>query len=189
MQPITIILTDGYSDWEIAPLSGLGRAFFGASITFASPEGGSILSAAGLHIADTVPFQAPHSGVIVVCGGPFFEQSDYASLTCQLQTAHENGCIMAGICGGTVALAQAGLLDHVQHTSNADGYLSQHASLYRGASHYVDQPHALRDGAIITAPAPAPASFAVEVLVAAGLERATASMIQQLLAKEHIREQ
>ena len=29
MLPITVILTDGYSDWEIAPLTGAGRAFFG----------------------------------------------------------------------------------------------------------------------------------------------------------------
>ncbi|NGP16791.1 hypothetical protein [Devosia aurantiaca] len=27
MKPITIILTEFYSDWEIAPLAGAGRAF------------------------------------------------------------------------------------------------------------------------------------------------------------------
>lgn len=185
MLPITIVITDGYSDWEIAPLSGLGRAFFGALIHFASPEGGALRSAAGLHIADTARFQAPDRGVVVVCGGPALEQGESVVLTRQLQAAHAQGCIIAGICGGTLALAHAGLLQHVQHTSNAPGYLDQHAPAYSGTIRYVDQPQAIRDGAIITAPAPAPASFAVEVLVAAGDDRTAVSVIQQLLAKEH----
>lgn len=185
MLPIIIILTEGYSDWEIAPLSGLGRAFFGAPITFASLNGDALSSAAGLSVVDTVRFEAPERGVVVVCGGPQFEQPERASLTESLHAAHANGCILAGICGGTVALARAGLLDDVRHTSNAPGYLQQHAPIYAGANQYVDQPQALRDGAIITAPAPAPASFAVEVLAAAGEDLQAASIIQTLLAKEH----
>lgn len=185
MLPITIVLTEGYSDWEIAPLSGLGRAFFGAPIVFTSLEGGALSSAAGLHVADTERFCAPNKGVVVVCGGPRVEQDDNDLLVQQLQLAYENGCIVAGICGGTVALAHAGLLDTVRHTSNAPGYLDEHAPRYKGAAHYVDQAKAVRDGAIITAAAPAPASFAVEVLVAAGLDAETAQIIQELLAKEH----
>lgn len=110
MLPITIVITEGYSDWEIAPLSGLGRAFLGAPIHFASPEGGALRSAAGLHIADTARFQAPDRGVVVVCGGPALEQGESVALTRQLQAAHAQGCIIAGICGGTLALAHAGLL-------------------------------------------------------------------------------
>lgn len=185
MPPITIVLTEGYSDWEIAPLSGLGRAFFGASIVFTSPQGGKLTSAAGLNIANTLRFCAPDSGVVVVCGGPSVEQNEDSALVQQLQKAYKNGCIMAGICGGTVALARAGLLDTVRHTSNAPGYLDEHAAGYNGKGHYVDQPNALRDGVIITAPAPAPASFAVEVLMAVGVDAQAAHVIQQLLAKEH----
>jgi hypothetical protein len=37
MSTVTVILTEGYSDWEIAVLCGLGRAFFNAEIRFTSP--------------------------------------------------------------------------------------------------------------------------------------------------------
>ena len=38
MKPITIVIAEGYSDWEIAPLAGVGRAFFGADIRLPHPR-------------------------------------------------------------------------------------------------------------------------------------------------------
>lgn len=185
MRPIIIVLTDGYSDWEIAPLAGLGRAFYGAEISFASPAGGPLTSVAGLNLAGTERFHPPVQGVVVVCGGPSFESDAAPDLDDQLRSARDNGCVIAGICGGTIALARAGLLNTVRHTSNGPGYLNGFAPEYDGADRYVDQPFALLDDNIITAPAPAPASFAVEVLTAAGLDRNVAKEIQGMLAKEH----
>lgn len=183
MKPITIVLTEGYSDWEIAPLAGVGRAFYGADIRFASPDGGPLTSIAGLAIADTTRFEPAADGVVVVCGGPAFEGGP--DIAARLRNAREAGCIIAGICGGTIALARTGLLDTIPHTSNGPGYLDQHAPDYAGAGYYVDQPRALRSGDIITAPAPAPASFAAEVLVAAGLDPQKAGELQGMLAAEH----
>ncbi|QQR35147.1 DJ-1/PfpI family protein [Devosia oryziradicis] len=185
MKPITIVIAEGYSDWEIAPLAGVGRAFYGADIRFASPHGGSVTSVAGLTMADTDRFEPPNDGVVVVCGGPAFEGDNPPDLSERLRQAKAAGCVIAGICGGTVALARAGLLDQVRHTSNGPGYLDQFASAYKGAGHYVDQPMALRDGYIITAAAPMPASFAMEVLAAAGLDRAKAGEIPAMLSGEH----
>lgn len=185
MLPIVVILTDGYSDWEISVLSGLGRAFYGADITFASPAGGPLASVAGLKIATTEVFQPPAHGVVVICGGSIFESDAIPDTSDRLRSARENGCVIAGICGGTVALALAGLLDDVRHTSNGPGYLDGFAPGYNGAGRYVDQPFALLDDNIITAPAPAPASFAVEVLTAAGLDSDVAKDVKRLLAKEH----
>ena len=59
------------------------------------------------------------------------------------------------------------------------------AKEYAGADSYVDQPFALRDGDIITAAAPQPASFAKEVLIAAGLDPKKANEIPQMLSAEH----
>lgn len=188
MLPIIILLTQQFSDWEIAPLAGLGRAFYGAEIVFTSPTGGQVTSVAGLTIADTKRFEASNRSVIVVCGGPDVERTPIPGIEASLQQSFWNDCVVAGICGGTALLARAGLLDEVKHTSNAPGYLEKHVPAYAGAAHYVDQPFALRAGNIITAPAPAPASFAVEVLSAAGIERQAAEQIRLLLAKEHIRE-
>ena len=185
MLPIIIVLADGFSDWEIAPLAGLGRSFYGARIDFTSPQGGPLTSAAGLKIAATTRFQAANEGVVVVCGGPEFETNVSPELVEELCASFENGCAIAGICGGTIALASAELLNDVAHTSNGPGYLEGYVCNYAGAAHYVDQPKALRDGNIITAPAPAIGSFAVEVLIAAGLEAETAGQIMAMLAREH----
>lgn len=185
MQPITIIVADGYSDWEIAPLAGVGRAFYDADIRFASPEGGPITSVAGLTVTDTDKFDAAGDGVVVVCGGGAFEGDAAPDLSDRLRDAHSRGRIVAGICGGTIALAQAGLLDDVNHTSNGPDYLGKFATSYNGAANYVDQPTALRDGAIITAAAPMPASFAMEVLAAAGLDAEKAAEIPAMLGREH----
>ena len=185
MKPITIVITDGYSDWEIAVLAGVGRAFYGADIRFVSPDGGQVTSTAGLRIADTDKFEAPHSGVVVVCGGPAFESYHAPDLSERLRKARSNGCVIAGICGGTIALARAGLLDKVRHTSNGPRYLGQFADSYRGTATYVDQTKALRDADIITAAAPMPSSFAMEVLIAAGLEETKAAEIHAMLSAEH----
>jgi putative intracellular protease/amidase len=184
MSPITIVLTQGYSDWEIAVLAGTGKAFFEADIRFASADGGAVTSVGGIATQDLERFEAPGEGVVVVCGGSAFEGDNPPDLSDQLVRARDNGCVIAGICGGTLALARAGLLEKVRHTSNGPGYLDA-AEGYRGVAHYVDQPQALRDGAIITAPAPAPGSFAVEVLTAAGVPSEAAGNVMDMLAKEH----
>lgn len=184
MEPIIIVLTPEYSDWEIAVLAGAGRAFFGADIGFVSADGGPVISVGGLAVTDLARFEAPDRGVVAVCGGPAFEGENPPDLSERLRAAHERGCVVAGICGGTLALARAGLLDGVRHTSNGPGYLDA-AEGYGGAEFYVDQKQALRDGRIVTAPAPAPASFAAEVLMAAGLEAEAAEQVRNLLAREH----
>ncbi len=186
MERITILLTEGYSDWEIAPLSGLGRAFYGADICFASPDGGPLTSAAGLPIADTARFEPPAKGVVVVCGGPAFERTPPPDLSDRLGKAGEAGCFIAGICGGTLALARAGLLNNARHTSNRPGYLEKYVADYSGTDNYVDQQKALRSGRIITAPAPAPASFAAEVLHASGLDPEKAAELVAMLSAEHL---
>jgi len=185
VKPIFIVLSEGYSDWEIGPLAGLGRAFYGADISFLSLDGGPLVSAGGLKIAETGPLLAPDDCVLVVCGSPFLEQGEQPALTAVLRLARDKGCPIAGICGGTLALAHTGLLDRAKHTSNAPGYIAENVPGYRGASNYVDTPRAVADKGLVTAPATAPASFAVAVLNAAGLASDTAAQIEVLLAREH----
>ncbi|MGO1071322.1 DJ-1/PfpI family protein [Lysobacter sp. CA199] len=62
------------------------------------------------------------------------------------------------MCGGTRALAAAGLLDERAHTSNEPGYLSGVPG-YRGGAHYREDV-CVSDGLIATAPGTSPISFA-----------------------------
>lgn len=68
---------------------------------------------------------------------------------------------VAAICGATVGLAVAGVLDDRAHTSNAAEILA--ATGYGGAHLYVDEP-AVTDRGLVTASATAPVEFAREVL-------------------------
>lgn len=73
-----------------------------------------------------------------------------------------DGMIVAAICGATLGLASAGLLDHRPHTSNDLAALRMFCPTYRGEEHYVDEP-AVTDGNLITASGLAPVEFAYQI--------------------------
>jgi putative intracellular protease/amidase len=77
------------------------------------------------------------------------------------------GAPVAAICAATVALAQAGALDTVRHTSNDKAFLKQCCPAYRGEARYVEAP-AVADSNVITASATAPVEFAYEIFKALG---------------------
>ena len=78
------------------------------------------------------------------------------------------GVPVAAICGATMGLAQAGLLDERPHTSNDLGALRGFCPAYRGAEHYRAEP-AVTDGDLITASGTAPVEFAHHVLARLGV--------------------
>lgn len=60
------------------------------------------------------------------------------------------GGMVCAICGATVALANAGLLDQRLHTSNGAGYLEMFSPAYKGQKSFVDAP-SVTDQNLITA--------------------------------------
>lgn len=60
------------------------------------------------------------------------------------------GALVCAICGATVALANAGLLDQRPHTSNGAGYLEMVSPSYKGQKFFVDAP-SVADRNLITA--------------------------------------
>ncbi|WP_048191737.1 type 1 glutamine amidotransferase family protein [Methanobacterium sp. SMA-27] len=71
--------------------------------------------------------------------------------------------IIAAICGATVALANEGLLNNRNHTSNDIEFLKLFCSKYGGENFYLNQP-AVTDDNLITASGIAPLEFSYEVL-------------------------
>ena len=69
---------------------------------------------------------------------------------------------IAAICGATLALARAGLLNDRAHTSNEQAYLTSLAPEYAGGDQYVDA-LAVRDRRVITASGLGPTEFAREI--------------------------
>jgi putative intracellular protease/amidase len=69
---------------------------------------------------------------------------------------------VAAICGATSALAEAGMLDEVKHTSNSAEYLQMFCPHYAGTKNYRDE-LVVTDKNIITAGSAAPVEFAYEI--------------------------
>jgi putative intracellular protease/amidase len=186
MTTIVTILTNGFADWETALLNAGARQYFGINTRFASVGGEPVVSAAGMRVLpDMAVEEIDPTGIdaLLINGGTAWSQTDAPDITKVLQSTREAGKTVGGICDGTLALARAGLLDTVAHTSNSRDNLTPTA--YQGAALYRDQPAAVLDGNVVTAPGTAPVSFMGAVLEALGLRNGELDYYLGLYAAEH----
>lgn len=104
------------------------------------------------------------SAMLILPGAGAWMTGDLGDFTNAAAAFLAAGVPVAAICGATVGLARAGLLDGRRHTSNAAEALSWTG--YSGAVDYVDEP-AVTDtstpGHLITAAAMQPVAFAREI--------------------------
>ncbi|WP_458792427.1 DJ-1/PfpI family protein [Yoonia sp. MH D7] len=188
MAKIAVVLTQGFADWEYALIGGTGGPFYGLDVQYFSPEAGQLTSQGGLTAVvsqDLDALSAWQPDVAVVVGGTVWETEKAPNISDFLKTLHESGTYIAGICGGTLALARAGLLNDAPHTSNDADFLKQNAADYAGDTHYQASPSAISSGRLITAPGTAPASFTAAVFEAAGLPKETLAQFKGMMAAEH----
>ncbi|PWR72630.1 type 1 glutamine amidotransferase family protein [Methanospirillum lacunae] len=82
----------------------------------------------------------------------------------------ETGMVVGAICGATMAIANAGLLNNRPHTSNDLEVLKQFCPGYSGEKYYQLQP-AVSDGNLITASGVGSVDFAYEVMKKLGVMR------------------
>jgi putative intracellular protease/amidase len=151
------------------------RYYFGFDIKVATPEGATSTTIGGLRVeSDTLFSTADLEGadVVVLLGSDAWQPQGDQPLERRLKARADAGKPIGAICGSTLALARAGVLDARPHTSNALGFLKENAPGYRGEAHYRDVAHAVSDGQIVTASGAAPASFACAVAAAVFPERA-----------------
>jgi putative intracellular protease/amidase len=103
------------------------------------------------------------SSMLILPGGQSWEYGANAAAI-EMTRRFIAYCIpVAAICGATLALAKAGLLDNRYHTSNAREYLAGIG--YRGSRFYRNKP-AVTDQGVITASGVAPIEFAREIFEA-----------------------
>ena len=175
-----LYVLDTLADWEpgylIAELNS-GRYFaepgsalpvrtVGATTAPIRTKGGLQLTP-DLAVAELDPAD---SAVLILPGGDTWPEPTHAPILAKAREFLAAGVPVAAICGATIALAQAGLLDDRPHTSNDPGALAQFAPNYRGGAHYVAAP-AVVDGDLITATGTAPVEFARAVLDRLGVLR------------------
>ncbi|WP_424944272.1 DJ-1/PfpI family protein [Aliiroseovarius crassostreae] len=192
MNEITLLLADAFADWEYAFIAGTGGAYFDFNIGFITPDPGMVRSQGGLmvHVADGIDRFTPDASTTLVVIGSAIWAGDTApdtraGLPELLQAHHDAGGVVAGICGGTLPLARAGLLDHCAHSSNSLAFLTDAVAPYKGQGHYVAGPKAVSDNRIVTAPGTAPVSFTAEVFAQSGLDPEACGQFRTMLAAEH----
>ncbi|MGK8188286.1 DJ-1/PfpI family protein [Serratia marcescens] len=186
---VAIVLTSGFADWEYALIAGVGGPFYGLDVAFFAPQAGTLRSQGGLTVDvahGVVELADWRPEVLVVVGGTLWETERAPDIRALLNEQLQRGATLAGICGGTLALARAGLLNGRAHTSNDAEFLTRNVAGYSGQRHYVASAVAVVDDRVITSPGSAPVSFTTAVFRAAGLDEETLRQFVAMLAAEHV---
>ncbi len=187
MAKIAVVLTEGYADWECAFLNGIGNAYYGVETFKAAPGGLNIVSMGGLK---TIPdgslenVKAEAFDALVICGGMIWTTPQAPDMKALALEFLDRKKYVAAICGATLALANAGILNNRRHTSNDIRFLTGNSTVYTGQSHYEDIPAAVVDQNVITAAGGTPLNFTAAVFRAAGVENKKVDEFLSMLARE-----
>lgn len=184
---IAIALTPDFADWECALLMAVARSYLGVEVVTASPDGRPVTSMGGLKVTPDIGYgdlDAATFNALVIPGGLSWEKGAAPDFGPLARSFKEAGKVVAGICAAASALAATGVLDNVAHTGNR---LASHQAYpgYQGTAHYRDQPQAMSDGRMVTAPGTAPVSFTTEILKALDLWTPEAQDEITAFAREH----
>lgn len=168
----------GYADWEPPYLtselnSGEYFAEQGSRIPVRTVGIGTddVTTWAGLRVGvdHSVEEIAPSdAAVLILPGGDTWLEPQHEAVLAKAREFLDAGVPVAAICGATMALANAGMLDDIPHTSNNLGALQAQCPGYGGAERYVEAP-AVAGGDVITATGLAPLEFARETLARLGV--------------------
>lgn len=187
MTRIAIALTEDFADWEPALLTAVARGYLGVEIATASPDGAPVTSMGGMRIAPDIAYADLDPGrfdALVIPGGLIWEKGGAPDFSPVIRRFHGAGKVVAGICAAASVVAGSGVVNALAHTGNR---LASHQAWpgYDGAAHYRDQPQAVSDGGVITAPGSSPVSFCREVLMALDLWTDEAESELAAFAAEH----
>ena len=108
--------------------------------------------------------------VVLLPGGNTWEEPKHGIVIKKAIELLSTGATVCAICGATVALAHAGLLDQHPHTSNGEGFLEMFCPSYKGSSYYVDKPSVVGDN-LITASASGALLWAKQIIEHLGVFR------------------
>ncbi len=168
-QDIHLFVFDGLSDWEAGyAVAGINNPQFQRHpgryrVRTVAPDKSSVLTVGGIRIVPDLALDAlgpSDSAMLILPGGAAWEEGQHGHAVEMAHAFLESDVPVAAICGATMSLARAGLLDKRRHTSNARDCLA--ATEYRGAERYEDA-FAVTDGNLITASGVAPLDFALHI--------------------------
>jgi putative intracellular protease/amidase len=172
MPTLYLYILDTFSDWEtghaLAELHS-GRFLKDQELKYdvvlcgRTPD--TITTMGGLRMTPDMMIEDIRPGdtdILILPGADMW--LDPGQLPVLAKVAHllKGGTIVAAICGATLGLACAGLLDNRPHTSNDPGALRMFCPGYKGEQFYRTEP-AVTDNNLITASGLAPVEFACHI--------------------------
>jgi len=170
---VFVYVFDTMADWEIGFLTtelNSGRYFkkdvTPVNIVTLGIEKNPVTTMGGMKILPDISLKEcniKENDALILPGGETWMEIIHHPILGLARDCIEKNIIVAAICGATMALAQNGLLDSRNHTSNDLGYLKMVCPNYAGENHYIQQPSTI-DGNLITATGIAPLEFAANVL-------------------------
>lgn len=172
---VYLYVFDTMSDWEIGYLAAelnTGRYFrrgvAPAKIVTVGIDKTPVTTMGGLRIMPDIRVDEcsiKSADALILPGGNTWTEAVHAPILTMAEMCLREGIIVGAICGATLGLAQAGLLDSRWHTSNDLAYLKMVCNCYTGEAYYKME-SAVTDGNLITASGVAPLEFSVHVLKA-----------------------
>jgi putative intracellular protease/amidase len=169
---VHVLVFDGLADWEPGHALAEIRRSGGLAVRSVGFTAEAVTTMGGLRILPDLALDAVRTEevrLLLLPGGDFWE-GDYprGRLDALLGDLAGKGVPIAAICGATLGLARAGLLDDRRHTSNDPEYLAQHAPSYKGRELYVAE-LAVRDRGVVTASGLGNVEFAREIFEELGV--------------------
>lgn len=174
MKNIAIYATETMSDWEYAYLTtqvaeAEAQVPDRFKVLFVGESLEAVRSKGGIEVVPCLTLQdiqnrTDIAAFVVPGADTYFDGHEQLLET--IKVLNKNEVLLAAICGGTVAFARAGVLDHCKHTSNAKGFFS--TVNYANIDGYKEE-DVVFDGGVITASGLAPVLFTAAVLRAAGV--------------------
>jgi putative intracellular protease/amidase len=168
---------EGFADWEPSyALVGINKSRAYTIKTIAIDKT-HMRSMGGVSIFPDLDFlpgtdlndiDPSNTAMVILPGGVAWEEKTNESIAPLVLHCIEQGIPVAAICGATVFLADLGLLDDTDHTSNDRGYLQAFSSQYQGDTFYQYRP-AVSAGKLITASGTAAIGFADAIFEMLGI--------------------
>jgi putative intracellular protease/amidase len=174
---VLFFLFDGFADWEASyALVGIGKSNSYTIKTIALTKS-SRKSMGGMSLVPDLDFlpetdlkdiDSSNTAMLILPGGTAWEEKTNQAIAPLVVHCVENGIPVAAICGATVFLADLGLLDAIEHTSNDLSYLQAFSPEYQGHPFYQYQPVTVSQP-IITASGTAAIEFAGAIFKSLGI--------------------
>lgn len=172
---VYLYVFDTMADWEIGYLTAelnSGRYYkkelVPSKIVTVGIEKTPVTTMGGLKILPDIKLDEcsiESADTLILPGGDTWTETIHQPILKIVERCLKEGILVAAICGATMGLAQAGLLNSRWHTSNDLEYLKMICHAYMGEKYYKME-SVVTDGKLITASGTAPLEFCVHVLKA-----------------------